>query len=113
MRVRLSKLALAEFDSILNGIRSENPLAAQRVEERIRRVFQRIAQFPKGAEEVEGRLGVRRVPLVRYPYVIHYGIIDGEVIILRIIHGARRESVGVRIIACVPGPPGREIRTSV
>jgi toxin ParE1/3/4 len=91
MKVRLSKLALAELDAILNGIRTENPLAAARFEGRISRIFERIAQFPKGAQEVENRPGIRRVPLVRYPYVIHYGIIDGEVMILRIIHGARHD----------------------
>ena len=91
MKVRLSKLALAELDAILNGIRTENPLAAARFEERLSRVFKRIAQFPKGAQEVENRPGIRRVPLVRYPYAIHYGIIDGEVMILRIIHGARHD----------------------
>jgi len=82
MNVRISKLALAELDAILSGIRIENPLAAERLEGRIRRVFERIALFPKSAPEVA---------LVRYPYVIHYGIVDGEVIILRIIHGARRD----------------------
>ena len=36
------------------------------------------------------RAGVRRVPLLRYPYVIHYTVGDDEVVILRIVHGARR-----------------------
>jgi plasmid stabilization system protein ParE len=88
MNVRVSKLALAEPDAILSGIRIGNPLAAERLEGRIRRVFERIALFPKAAPEVAKRPGIR--PLVRYPYVIHCGIVDGEVIILRIIHGARR-----------------------
>jgi plasmid stabilization system protein ParE len=91
MKVRLSKLALAELDEILSGIQIENPGAAARLEARISRTFERIAQFPKGAQEVKNRPGVRRVPLVRYPYVIHYRILDGEVVILRIIHGARRD----------------------
>ncbi len=30
------------------------------------------------------------VPLVRYPYVVHYTIVDSDVIVLRVIHGARR-----------------------
>jgi toxin ParE1/3/4 len=91
MKVRLSRLALSELDAILANIRAENPLVAVRFEGRIKRVFERIAQFPKGAQEVENRPGIRRVPLVHYPYVVHYGIIDGEVVILRIIHGARRD----------------------
>ncbi len=91
MKVRFSRLALAELDVILSGIRAEDPLAAMRFEARIQRVFRRIAQFSKSAQEVGNRPGIRRVPLVRYPYVVHYGIIDGDVMILRIIHGARRD----------------------
>jgi len=91
MKIRFSKLALAELDAILTDIRAKNPLAAVRFEARIQRVFKRIAQFPKGAQEVENRPSIRRVPLVRYPYVVHYAIIDGDVMILRIIHGARRD----------------------
>jgi len=90
MRVRFSKLALAELDAILADIRADNPGAAARFSERIDRVLERIAQFPNGAQEVEERPGVHRVPLVRYPYVIHYTVMEDHVMILRIIHGARR-----------------------
>ena len=56
----------------------------------MRGVVDRIAQFPEGAQEAEKRPGVRRVPLVRYLYVIYYAVIDGNVMILRLVHGARR-----------------------
>jgi plasmid stabilization system protein ParE len=55
-------------------------------------VLERIAQFPESAQQLDKRPGIRRVPLVRYPYVIHYKVIDGEVMILCFIHGARREA---------------------
>ena len=90
MKVRYSDLALAEFDAILAGIKAENPNAAVSFQVRVRRVVERIGQFPEGAQEVAERAGVRRVPLLRYPYVIHYAINDDEVVILRIVHGARR-----------------------
>jgi toxin ParE1/3/4 len=90
MRVRYSNLALVEFDTILAHVRAENPRAASNLEARVRRVIERIAQFPGAAQEVAERPEVRRVPLVRYPYVIHYTVGDDEVVILRIIHGARR-----------------------
>ncbi|MBV8753656.1 MAG: type II toxin-antitoxin system RelE/ParE family toxin [Hyphomicrobiales bacterium] len=53
-------------------------------------MIERIEQFPEGAQEVAEHPGVRRVPLVRYPYVIHYRLTENEIVILRIIHGARR-----------------------
>jgi addiction module RelE/StbE family toxin len=90
MKVRFSKLALAELETILTRISTNNPSAAARVETRIARIVERIGRFPESAQEVGERPGVRRVPLVRYPYVIFYRIVSGEVVIVRIVHGARR-----------------------
>jgi toxin ParE1/3/4 len=90
MKVRYSELALAELDAILANIHAENPGAAASFQARVRRVVERIGQFPEGAQEVSERPSVRRVPLLRYPYVIHYTVDDDEVVILRIVHGARR-----------------------
>jgi plasmid stabilization system protein ParE len=55
MRVRFSKLALAELDAILADIRADNPEAAARLSERVGRVVGRIAQFPDGAQQVDTR----------------------------------------------------------
>ena len=90
MKVRFSRLALAELDAIFAYIAEANPAAASQVEARIRRVVERIAQFPEGAPEIANRPGIRSVPLIRYPYVIHYTVNRGEIVILRIVHGARR-----------------------
>jgi toxin ParE1/3/4 len=59
------------------------------VEARFRRVVELIAEHPKAAQEMIGR-GVRRAPLIRYPYLIYYSIDADEVTILRIRHAARR-----------------------
>lgn len=91
MRVRFSKGALAQLDEILSELNEVNPSAAQRFEWRIRSIVQRIGRFPQGYQEVEERPGVRRVPLVRYPYLMFYRVSDDDVVVLRIIHGARKE----------------------
>jgi plasmid stabilization system protein ParE len=62
MKVRYSKLALAELDAILSNLAIKNPTAAQRFEDRIRQVGERIGRFPQGFQEVAERRGVRRVP---------------------------------------------------
>jgi toxin ParE1/3/4 len=90
MKVRYSELALAELDEILAGIQAKNPAAAARLNVRVQQIAERIGEFPESAQEVAERPGVRRVPLVRYPYAIHYTVNKDEVVILRIIHGARR-----------------------
>jgi len=73
MKAIYSRLAQAELEDILERIATENPAAAARVRARVERVIERIEQFPEGAQEVAERPGVRRVPFVRYPYVIHIG----------------------------------------
>jgi len=90
MKVRYSSLALAELDEILSGIAAENPGAAQRLAMRNDRTTERIARFPQAAPPIEQRSNVRVVPLVRYPYLIHYTVVAEEVIVLRIRHGARK-----------------------
>jgi len=82
---------LAELDAILSDLDAKNPTAARRLEDRIRQVSERIGRFPHGFQEVAERPGVRRVPLVRYPYRIFYKIFAGEVIVLRVVHSARKE----------------------
>ena len=91
MRVRWSRPALAELDAILFDLSEKNPRAAQHFELRIRQVCERIGRFPLGFQEVAERPGIRRVPLVRYPYLVFYTVVGGEVIMLRVIHGARKE----------------------
>jgi plasmid stabilization system protein ParE len=91
MKVRYSRLAVAELDAILSDLASKNPMAARRFEERVRRVEERIGRFPEGFQEIAQRPGVRRVPLLRYPYLVFYKVTGGEVIVLRVVHGARKE----------------------
>ena len=90
MIVRFSELALAELHVVLREIRKNDSLAAARFAERIERAVGRIGQFPEGAQRVSRRPNVRRVPLVRYPYSMHYTVAKNGVTILRIIHDARK-----------------------
>lgn len=91
MKVRYSRLALAELVAILSELAAKNPVAAQRFESRIRQIGERIGRYPEGFQEVAERLGVRRVPLLRYPYLVFYKVVADEVLVLRVVHGARKE----------------------
>ena len=91
MRVRYASRALAELDAILADLAAKNPIAAERFEQRISQIAERIGRFPEGFQEVAQRPGVRRVPLVRCPYLIFYKPYPDEVVILRVVHGARKE----------------------
>jgi plasmid stabilization system protein ParE len=47
MKVVLSRLALAELDTILAYIEERSPLGARNVEARMRRALDHIARYPK------------------------------------------------------------------
>ena len=88
MKVRWSRVSHEDLRSILERLGAENPIAAKRFVRRLDGVLRRIGQFPEAAQAVEQRLNVRRVPLVRYPFVLFYTVDKSEAIILRIRHGA-------------------------
>jgi toxin ParE1/3/4 len=60
------------------------------LEARIRDVVTNVADYPERAPRVEGRPGMRVVPLVRYPFKIFYRIFGDTVRIVHIRHATRR-----------------------
>jgi toxin ParE1/3/4 len=81
MKLVFSRLALDELDEILSYIAERSPSGAARVEARMRRAFEHIGRYPQAAERVVQRSAVRRLPLIRYPYVVYYEVGAGEVTI--------------------------------
>ena len=96
MRLRYAALALAELDAILAYLSEHDVQAVQGFQTRLQLSLDRVAQFPKSAPPVRVRPGVRRLALVRYPYVVFYRVDAGEVMVLRILHGARNEAESAR-----------------
>src|SRR5215813_8246577 len=64
------------------------------LEARIRDVVSSIRDFPENAPQVEGRPGMRVVPLIRYPFKIFYRIVGDTLRIVHIRHAARRPWTG-------------------
>lgn len=91
MKLRYSRRALAELDAILADLAGKNPVAARHFGARVFQIGQRVGQFPYGYQEVAERPGVRRIPMVRYPYLIFYKVLSDETVVLRVVHGARKE----------------------
>ena len=56
--------------------------------EKLFAVVARVAAFPLAWQEVEG--GVRRALVDRFPYVLHYTIVDDDVLILGVHHLRRK-----------------------
>jgi toxin ParE1/3/4 len=90
MRIVFTDEALRDLDEILDFIAAHYPTIVSPFQQRLRTVLQRVRKWPKSAEEVEQRPGVRVVPLIRYPYKIFYQAATDAVEILHIHHAARR-----------------------
>ena len=91
MKVRYTIEALRDLDEISTFIAANYPTVSAPFEKRLRTIERRIGEWPKSAQQVEQRPGVRVVPFIRYPYKLFYQVTDDAVEILHIHHAARRE----------------------
>jgi toxin ParE1/3/4 len=91
MKVVFTEEALRDLDEILHFIGRNYPTITTAFEKRLRTLLGRIGMWPKSAQEVGDRPGVRSAPLIRYPYRIFYRVTEDAVEILHIHHGARRQ----------------------
>ena len=90
MKVVYAERAKVDIGDIHDAIAVENPRAARRVEDRIRKACDGLSDFPYIAAATD-EPGVFRLPLVRYPYTIFYRIdaTRNQIEIARIVHSRR------------------------
>jgi toxin ParE1/3/4 len=87
--VRWSPEAAADFATIVEYIRRENPTAAERVARTIYEGVAAVASFPKQGRPGKTK-GTRELVFTPLPYVAVYRLRDDTVDIVRILHGAQR-----------------------
>jgi len=89
VNVRYIKRAAQQIAEALDHIGEQS--AARRCAI-LRRILEIVAllQLHPYAGRSTGRLGVRRVATVPYPYLIDYRVTDDTVLVLRFRHGARK-----------------------
>ena len=90
MKVRYTLPARADLEEIYTYISEHNPLAAERVKLRIKSDVGKLADLPFIGQQSDFP-GIRTRKVRRYRYRIFYTVRDGEVLILHIRHGARRD----------------------
>jgi len=89
MKLRYTRLALADLEQAHDFILAENPRAAQAVMARIREAVERLVTFPDSGRP--GRVdGTRELVVANTPFVITYRVTPGTIDILAVIHGSRR-----------------------
>ena len=89
-KIRYRPRAVAQLDAIAGNLEEENPAAAKRVVQRIKRSIERLARLPYSSRRTEIE-GIRVLAVVRYPYLVFYSVDEGarEVHILRIRHSSQ------------------------
>lgn len=89
MTYRISRRANADIEAICDHIAKDNPAAAARIDELIHSTIQLLAQFPGMGH---GRLDVRDKRNLFWTvssYVIAYRMQSKQLLVVRVLHGAR------------------------
>lgn len=89
MRVRWTRLALADLAAARDYIAKQAPDAAQRVADRIEGAVRNLERHPRLGRP--GRIeGTRELVVPGTPFIIPYRLLEDSVEILAVVHGARR-----------------------
>jgi toxin ParE1/3/4 len=91
MRLRYTRLALADLDSILDYIALRSPRGANHVHARIQAIIGLLLTHPHIGVQTDDDV-IRRIATTPYPYLIFYEISGDEIIIHAVRHAARNPS---------------------
>jgi toxin ParE1/3/4 len=89
MNVVYAPRALRDLKKIASYIVDRNPAGAINVLGAIKSSIDTLSFFPQIGRLVDNA-GHRRVPVLRYPYLIYYRIAVDELLILHVRHASRR-----------------------
>jgi plasmid stabilization system protein ParE len=84
-----SKAALADLDRQYQFLKSQNPEAAVRALQAIVEAGKNLARTPQRGAPITSAPGLRklRVQFGKSGYILHYSILEDEVLILKVYHG--------------------------
>ncbi|MDD5305154.1 MAG: type II toxin-antitoxin system RelE/ParE family toxin [Elusimicrobia bacterium] len=89
MKVVWTRLALKDLDSAYGYISDENPSAAVRTIEKIRKAVVSVSRHPEMGRP--GRVeGTRELIIPGTPFIVAYRVKAKRIELLSVIHGARR-----------------------
>ena len=88
MKLRYTRPALADLNSILDYIAEQSPRSAKGVQARVKAVAELLLVYPAVGARTDDPV-IRRMPVTPYPYLVFYEVRDDEVIVHAIRHGAR------------------------
>ena len=91
MRLRYTRAALADLDSILDYVARRSPQGAASIRSRINAIVDLLVSQPQSGVQTENPK-LRRATCSPYPYLVFYEIRKDEIIIHAIRHSARDPS---------------------
>ncbi len=87
--IRLTEQAEEDVVEIWSYIADDNPSAADRLVDRFSETYEKLAYNPgMGVKQEQYRTGLRCFPVGKY--IIFYTVTDEDLVIYRVLHGARR-----------------------
>jgi toxin ParE1/3/4 len=89
MNIVYAPHALRDLESIATYLIERNPVGAINVLGAIKSSIDTLSFFPQIGRLVDDA-GHRRVPVLRYPYLLFYRVLGDELLILHIRHTSRR-----------------------
>ncbi len=89
MQIRWLRLALQDLEEVAGFISQDNPEAARVLVKRIWDAAQTLAEHPHSGRA--GRVpGTRELVIGGTQYILPYRVVENEVQILRVLHGAKK-----------------------
>lgn len=89
MQIIWEESALADLQHIRTYIAKDNPVAARRIAANIKQAVERLANHPDSGRP--GRVADTRELIVSdTPYIAAYQVSADAILILRVLHGARK-----------------------
>ena len=89
MQIRWHRRARQDLQAVREYIAAVNPGAARQVAQRILQAVGLLAEQP-GLGRPGRVLETRELVIAGTPYIAAYRVVDGTVVILRVLHGARQ-----------------------
>ncbi|MBE7202120.1 MAG: type II toxin-antitoxin system RelE/ParE family toxin [Parafilimonas terrae] len=89
MKLRLTRPASRQLESVLRHIATHHPQGAKNVNDRLRSVMHVLVEHPY-AGRVTARPPIRRIVALPYPYAITYTVAEDKIIVLGIRHTSPR-----------------------
>src|SRR5436309_11113052 len=89
MKYRIARRASADIEHICDYIAKDNPDAADQLEDRIHEAIKLLAKFPRMGHVRPDVTDKRYLFRAVGKYIIAYRIESKELIVVRVLHGAR------------------------